>query len=80
MRKDSEFHNLRQGKFFVAEYDHKFCKLARYAVAHVDNDKKKVRRLRDGLRPEIRTALASHGRLTYKEMLHRAMEVEASLV
>ena len=45
----------------------------------MDTDERKARRLRDGLRPEIRTALASHGKLTYKDMLHRAMEVESAL-
>ena len=79
LKKESEFRNLRQGKMSVTEYERKFCELARYAAAHVDTDERKARRLRDGLRPEIRTALASHGKLIYKDMLHRAMEVELAL-
>ncbi|XP_057775173.1 uncharacterized protein LOC130994159 [Salvia miltiorrhiza] len=78
-QKEMEFSNLKQGKKTVAEYDHEFCDLARYAPYKVDTDEKMSELFCAGLRQDIRVILASQDTLTYAEALNRALDMELAM-
>ncbi|XP_047943248.1 uncharacterized protein LOC125190095 [Salvia hispanica] len=75
--KAAEFHNLTQGRLSVTEYDRALCDMTRYAPEQTDTDEKLADKFREGLRHEIRMALAVRGTLTYAEALALALDVEA---
>lgn len=50
LRKETEFHNLCQGKLLVIEYDRVFCELSRYTPKQVETYEKKAGRFCVGLR------------------------------
>ncbi|XP_042020006.1 uncharacterized protein LOC121767712 [Salvia splendens] len=77
--KAAEFYYLTQGRMSVTEYDRTLCDMTRYAPEQVDTDEKLADKFREGLRHEIKMALASHGRLTYAEELALALDVEATM-
>lgn len=60
-------------------YDRQFFKIVCYAPEHIERDLKKPKQFWSGLRTEIHVQIVGQGRLTYKEMLMRAIEIEASL-
>jgi hypothetical protein len=57
--KEDEFRELTQGGRSVNEYVHKFKKLARYTPDDVSTEAKKMACFLKGLRPELKTVLAS---------------------
>ncbi|XP_042012067.1 uncharacterized protein LOC121760474 [Salvia splendens] len=65
--KEAEFYNLKQGRMTVTEYDRALCDMSRYAPEQVNTDEKMAEKFCDGLRHEIRMALACRGRLSYAE-------------
>ncbi|KAH6811956.1 hypothetical protein C2S51_025718 [Perilla frutescens var. frutescens] len=77
VKKEAEFHTLKQGKMSVTEYERVFCELSRYAPLQVDTDEKMASKFRSGLRHEIVMSLASREHLTYAESLNRALDIEA---
>ncbi|XP_047961756.1 uncharacterized protein LOC125206552 [Salvia hispanica] len=77
--KAAEFYNLTQGRLTVTEYDRALCDMTRYAPEQADTDEKLADKFHEGLRHEIKMALAVHGRLTYAEALALALDVEAAM-
>jgi hypothetical protein len=66
--KEEEFQELTQGGRFVSEYVHKFIELARYAPYDVSTQAKKIARFLKGLRPELKTILASQDFLSFSHL------------
>jgi hypothetical protein len=74
--KEEEFRELTQGGRSVSEYVHKFTELARYAPDDVIIEAKKMARFLKGLRPELKTILASQGFLSFSHLSNKAIQVE----
>jgi hypothetical protein len=55
---------------------HKFTELARYAPDDVNTESKKMARFLKGLRPELKTILASQDFLNFSHLSNKAMQVE----
>jgi hypothetical protein len=64
--KEDEFRELTQGGRSVSEYVHKFTELARYTPDDVSTEAKKMARFLKGLRPELKTILASQDFLSFR--------------
>jgi hypothetical protein len=74
--KEDEFRELTQDGRSVSEYVHKFTELARYAPDDVNTESKKMVRFLKGLRPELKTILASQDFLNFSHLSNKAMQVE----
>jgi hypothetical protein len=74
--KEDEFRELTQGGRSVNEYVHKFTELARYAPDDVSTEAKKMARFLKGLRPELKTILASQDFLSFSHLSNKAIQVE----
>jgi hypothetical protein len=74
--KEDEFRELTQGGRSVSEYVHKFTELARYAPDDVSTETKKMARFLKGLRPELKTILASQDFLSFSHLSNKAIQVE----
>jgi hypothetical protein len=74
--KEDEFRELTQGGRSVSEYVHKFTELARYAPDDVSTEAKKMARFLKGLRPELKTILASQDFLSFSDLSKKAIQVE----
>jgi hypothetical protein len=74
--KEDEFRELTQGGRSVSEYVHKFTKLARYAPDDVSTEAKKMARFLKGLRPELKTILASQDFLSFSHLSNKAIQVD----
>jgi hypothetical protein len=74
--KEDEFRELTQDGRSVSEYVHKFTELARYAPDDVSTEGKKMARFLKGLRPELKTILASQDFLSFSHLSNKAMQVE----
>ena len=74
--KEDEFRELTQDGRSVSEYVHKFTELARYAPDDVNTESKKMARFLKGLRPELKTILASQDFLNFSHLSNKAMQVE----
>jgi hypothetical protein len=74
--KEDEFRELTQDGRSVSEYVHKFTELARYAPDDVSTEVKKMARFLKGLRPELKTILASQDFLSFSHLPNKAMQVE----
>jgi hypothetical protein len=74
--KEDEFRELTQDRRYVSEYVHKFIELARYALDDVSTEVKKMSRFLKGLRPELKTILASQDFLSFSHLSNKAMQVE----
>jgi hypothetical protein len=74
--KEDEFRELTQGGRSVSEYVHKFTELARYAPDDVSTETRKVARFLKGLRPELKTILASQDFLNFSHLSNKAIQVE----
>jgi hypothetical protein len=74
--KEDEFRELTQGGRSVSEYVHKFTELARYAPDDVSTEAKKMARFLKGLRPELKTILASQDFLSFSHLSNKAIQVE----
>jgi hypothetical protein len=74
--KEEEFRELTQGGRSISEYIHKFTELARYAPDDVSTKVKKMARFLKGLRPELKTILASQDFLGFSHLSNKAIQVE----
>ena len=74
--KEDEFRELTQDGRSVSEYVHKFTELARYTPDDVSTEGKKMARFLKGLRPELKTILASQDFLSFSRLSNKAMQVE----
>jgi hypothetical protein len=74
--KEDEFRELTQGGRSVSEYVHKFTELARYAPDDVNTEAKKMACFLKGLRPELKTILASQDFLSFSHLSNKAIQVE----
>jgi hypothetical protein len=74
--KEDEFRELTQGGRSVSEYVHKFIELARYAPDDVSTKTRKMARFLKGLRPELKTILASQDFLSFSHLSNKAIHVE----
>jgi phosphohistidine phosphatase SixA len=74
--KEDEFRELTQDGRSVSEYVHKFTELARYAPDDVSTEGKKMACFLKGLRPELKTILASQYFLSLSHLSNKAMQVE----
>jgi hypothetical protein len=74
--KEDEFRELTQDGRSVSEYVHKFTELARYAPDDVSTEGKKMAHFLKGLRPELKTILASQDFLSFSHLFNKAMQVE----
>jgi hypothetical protein len=74
--KEDEFRELTQGGRSVSEYVHEFTELARYAPDDVSTEAKKMARFLKGLRPELKTILASHDFLSFSHLSNKVIQVE----
>ncbi|XP_030460042.1 uncharacterized protein LOC115680381 [Syzygium oleosum] len=54
-RKLAEFMRLRQGSMTVDQYEAEFARLSKFAPRMVEDPLDKVRRFRDGLKPDLRS-------------------------
>jgi hypothetical protein len=55
---------------------HKFTELARYAPDDVSTETRKMARFLKGLRPELKTILASQDFLNFSHLSNKAIQVE----
>ncbi|XP_028093420.1 uncharacterized protein LOC114293537 [Camellia sinensis] len=78
-RKTTEFQMLTQGNKAVAEYDHAFTKLTRYAPYMVNNEYRKARKFESGLRDPIQDRVNMLNMPTYAGVLDKAILAEANL-
>jgi hypothetical protein len=74
--KEEEFRELTQGGISISEYVHKFIELARYAPDDVSKETKKMARFLKGMRPELKTILASQDFLSFSHLSNKAIQVE----
>jgi hypothetical protein len=74
--KEDKFRELTQDKRSVSEYMHKFTELARYVPDDVSTEVKKMASFLKGLRPELKTILASQDFLSFSHLSNKAMQVE----
>jgi hypothetical protein len=74
--KEDEFQELTQGGRSVSEYVHKFTELAHYAPDDVSTEAKKMVHFLKGLRPELKTILASQDFLSLSHLSNKAIQVE----
>jgi hypothetical protein len=74
--KEEEFRELTQGGQTVSEYIHKFTELARYAPDDISTEAKKMARFLKGLRPKLKTILASQEFLSFLHLSNKAIQVE----
>ena len=74
--KEDEFRELTQGGRSVSEYVHKFTELARYAPEDVSTEARKMACFLKGLRPELKTILASQDFHNFSHLSNKAIQVE----
>ncbi|XP_056171280.1 uncharacterized protein LOC130139074 [Syzygium oleosum] len=75
-RKLAKFMRLRQGSMTVDQYEAEFARLSKFAPRMVENPQDKVRRFRDGLKPNLRSQMISLNIRDYGEMYERAQAIE----
>jgi hypothetical protein len=74
--KEDEFREVTQDGRSVSEYVHKFMELAWYAPDDISTEVKKMACFLKGLRPELKTILASQDFLSFSHLSNKAMQVE----
>lgn len=80
VQKERDFIRLEQGDRTVTEYEAEFSKLSKYAPTLVADEVSRARRLEEGLRADIRHAVANFELGTYEQVLNKALVVERGLV
>ncbi|XP_039172805.1 uncharacterized protein LOC120295613 [Eucalyptus grandis] len=74
--KIAEFQHLRQGSMTVDRHEAKFAELSQYAPELVENPTNRVRRFRDGLRPELRSLLILLNLRNYNDLYERVQMIK----
>ncbi|XP_027151986.1 uncharacterized protein LOC113752041 [Coffea eugenioides] len=77
-KREDEFIKLRQGTSNVADYEERFTKLSRFAPELVATERKRIRRLVQGLNVEIQEGLAAAQISTFSEALEKVQWVESA--
>ncbi|XP_048128974.1 uncharacterized protein LOC115756291 [Rhodamnia argentea] len=78
-RKIAEFFRHRQNRMTVDQYKAKFSELSKYAPRLIEDPKDRARRFGDGLKPEIKSILATFNLRDYDDLYERAPIVEQDL-
>ncbi|XP_074347439.1 uncharacterized protein LOC141686295 [Apium graveolens] len=79
LQKERYFIWLQQGDETVIQYEAEFAKLAKYASTLVADESSRARRLKEGLRIDIRNSVASFIFQTYEAVLNKALVIERGL-
>ena len=77
--KAEEFFRLEQGTLSVTDYERSFSELVRHVPFIRDDEVSKPKRFAVGLRPEIRTIVASTAHTQYGQVVEAAVRVERSM-
>ena len=77
--KAEEFFRLEQGTLSVTDYERSFSELVRHVPFIRDDEVSKTKRFAVGLRPEIRTIVASTAHTQYGQVVVAAVRVERSM-
>lgn len=77
-QKKRDFIRLKQGSKTVAQYEAEFAKLTKYAPTLVVDEVTRARRLKNGLRADIRHDVTSFELPTY-DVLNKALVIEKDL-
>ena len=75
-KKEVEFMELIQGNKTVVQYEAKFTELARFTPHIVSDDVRKAKKFQRGLRPSIRTRMATLQLKAYSEVVETVKVVE----
>ncbi|XP_048140224.1 uncharacterized protein LOC125316259 [Rhodamnia argentea] len=74
-----EFQQLRENHMTIDQHEVEFSRLSKYAPRMVENPLDRARRLRDGLRPELRSQLIPLNLRDYDELYERGQMVERDM-
>ena len=77
--KAEEFFRLEQGTLSVTDYERSFSELIRHVPFIRDDEVSKTKRFAVGLRPKIRTIVASTAHTQYGHVVEAAVTVERSM-
>ena len=77
--KAEEFFRLEQGTLSVTDYERSFSELVRHVPFIRDDEVSKTKRFTVGLRPEIRTIVASTTHTQYGQVVEATVRVERSM-
>lgn len=80
LQKEIDFIRLEQGGRSVTEYEAEFAKLVKYAPTLVADEASRARRLKEGLRSNIRNVVAAFKLQTYEAVLNKTLVIERGLV
>jgi hypothetical protein len=78
-RKMKELLALKQGSDTVYEYAKKFNAFCLYGGHHVDNDGKKIERLRDGRHGDLYERLNLYEPKSYQDLVNKAISQEDAM-
>ncbi|XP_074347186.1 uncharacterized protein LOC141686019 [Apium graveolens] len=73
-----KFLELKQGDISVADYEAKFTELSRYALHHIQDEKRKAKRFEQSLKPWIYQKVAVFELENYAAVVQKALIVEGS--
>jgi len=73
--KEREFLGLKQGRMTVMEYAAKFNELGRFALRQINTKERKMDHFEQGLRGDVKSAIAGHTFGNFQEMYQRAVKV-----
>ncbi|XP_039162816.1 uncharacterized protein LOC120290576 [Eucalyptus grandis] len=74
--KMAEFQCLCQGFLTVDQYEVKFAELSQYACGLIENPTNRVRRFKEGFKPDLRSVLISPDLRNYNELYQRTQMIE----
>ena len=77
--KAEEFFRLQQGTLSLTDYERSFSELVRHVPFIRDDEFSKTKRFSLGLRPDIRTIVASTAHIQYDQVVEAAVRVERSM-
>ncbi|XP_027082394.2 uncharacterized protein [Coffea arabica] len=77
-KREDEFIKLRQGASSMADYKERFTKLSKYPPKLVAIERRRIRRIVQGLNVEIQEELAATQISTFTETLEKAQRVEST--
>ncbi|XP_048128976.1 uncharacterized protein LOC125312931 [Rhodamnia argentea] len=75
-----EFFRLHENQMIVDQYEAKFSKLSKYGPRLIENPEDRARRFGDGLKPEIKSILASFNLQDYDDLYEKALIAERDFV
>ncbi|MGV7994914.1 hypothetical protein PJP12_30060, partial [Mycobacterium kansasii] len=75
----SQFFKLEQRNMSVAQYEARFFELSRYVPTIISEERVRLRKFRDGLRPGIRSNLCCFDFSRYVQVVDKAIRVEKDI-